>query len=359
MVDVQKLAAELVPSLHREMEAGRIPSAAVALVSDDEVIWTWAGGRANIWTQAPADPRTVYLIGSIFKTMSALALLQLVEEGKCGLDDPINRYLDFEMPVADSNAPVTFRHLLTHTSGIGGDLGSVPVWSASAPLPLAEYVRTALQSSGPPLSRVEYSDAGFALIGYLVERLSGVEFRKYIRERIFEPLEMSTLSFEPTPTVEERLAIPYVVDPVNGHHAPAERVKLAAFPAGVVYGSVIDLANWLIFNLNNGVFKQKRLVSETAIEQMFKCQYDQFRGGIEGLWGNASAGFGLAWWLQERDRESYFAHSGSLPGYTAFMLGNRDRKIGFTILTNGNEAHDHLFRLGDLAIDLMKKYLAD
>jgi CubicO group peptidase (beta-lactamase class C family) len=92
------------------------------------------------------------------------------------------------------------------------------------------------------------------------------------------------------------------------------------------------------------------------MEQMFTRQYDQFKGGIEGIWGNDTAGFGLTWWVQVRDGDRYIAHSGSVPGYTAFLLGNRDRKFGFAILTNGNRAHPHLFKLADRAIDLLKKY---
>jgi CubicO group peptidase (beta-lactamase class C family) len=89
---------------------------------------------------------------------------------------------------------------------------------------------------------------------------------------------------------------------------------------------------------------------------MFTRQYDQFKGPIEELWGNENAGFGLTWWVQVRDGDHYFAHSGSVPGYTAFLLGNRDRKLGFAILTNGNRAHPHLIKLADRAIDLLKKY---
>ena len=82
----------------------------------------------------------------------------------------------------------------------------------------------------------------------------------------------------------------------------------------------------------------------------------ELKGGIEGIWGNETAGFGLTWWSQVRDGDRYFAHSGSLSGYTAFLLGNRDRKLGFAILTNGNRAHPHLFKLADRAMDLMKKH---
>jgi hypothetical protein len=91
---------------------------------------------------------------------------------------------------------------------------------------------------------------------------------------------------------------------------------------------------------------------------MMTRQFDQFKGRIEGIWGDETTGFGLTWWAQERDGERYFAHSGSLSGYTAFLLGNRDRKLGFAILTNGHRAHQHLFKLADRSMELMKKYSA-
>jgi hypothetical protein len=156
--------------------------------------------------------------------------------------------------------------------------------------------------------------------------------------------------------MDERIAVPYVVDKTSGNQKAVPRIRAAVWPAGITYGTVLNQANWLILNLNNGIFKGKRIVSEATMEQMFTRQFDQFKGGIEGIWGNETAGFGLTWWVQVRNGERYFAHSGSLAGYTAYLLGNRDRKLGFAIMTNGNSAHPHLFKLGDKAIDLMEKY---
>jgi hypothetical protein len=167
---------------------------------------------------------------------------------------------------------------------------------------------------------------------------------------------MNSTAFEPTPQMDERMSEPYVVDEKTGSQVPTVRVKASVWPAGIVYGTVYDQSNWLILNLNGGVFKGKRLISENTMEQMFTLQNGKFRGGIDGIWGNETAGFGLTWWTQVRDGDRYFAHSGSLSGYTAFLLGNRDRKLGFAILTNGSRAHPHLFRVADRAMDLMKKY---
>ncbi len=355
-IDVKNLTAELEPEIRRAMVEGNIPSASVALVSGDRVIWTGAFGESNLRTRTPATANTVYLIGSTFKTMSTVALLRLMEEGKFQLDDPVSKYLDFTIQGDDPKNPVTFRHLFTHTSGLTGDFAALPVWSNEAPIKLDEFVRTSLKVHQPPMTKVEYSNAAFTLIGYLVEKLSGVPYRKYVQENIFKPLEMTSTEFDPTPDIDERLSVPYVFDAKAGRQTPSLRIRAAVYPAGIVYGTVPDQSNWLITNLNGGVFKGKRIISQAAMDQMMTRQFDQFKGAIEGIWGNESAGFGLTWWTQVKDGDRYFAHSGSVSGYTAFLLGNRDRKFGFAILTNGNRAHQHLFKLADRSMELLKKY---
>jgi len=356
-VNVDRVVAELEPEIQRMMLAGNIPSCSIALISGDKVIWTNAYGYTNLWARTPAAPNSVYLIGSTFKAMSTIALLQQMEQGKFKLDDPVNNYLtDFKIQGEDPQHPITFRHLLTHTSGLPGDFGAFPVWGDTVPPSLNDYLSKSLKVTRAPLVKVEYSNMAYTLVAYLVQKFSGVPYKQYIQEHIFTPLEMDSTAFEPRPDMEERLSIPYVIDEKTHAQVGAVRVKASVWPAGIVYGTVLNQANWLIANLNGGVFKGKRLISEATMDQMFTRQYDQFKGGIEGIWGNETAGFGLTWWTEVRDGDRYIAHSGSVGGYTAFLLGNRDRKFGFAIMTNGNRAHPHLFKLADKAMDLMKKY---
>lgn len=356
-VNVERVAAELEPEIRRTLVEGKIPSCSIALISGDKVIWTGGYGYSNLWARTPATPSTTYLIGSTFKAMSTVALLQQMEQGKFKLDDKVNDYLtEFKIQKEDPKNPVTFRHLLTHTSGLPGGFGGFSVWGDTVPAPLPEYLSKSLVIEKPTGSVVIYSNPAYTLIGYLVEKFSGVPYKKYIQDNIFTPLEMNNTAFEPTPAMDERMSMPYTVDEKTGSQLPAVRVKASVWPAGIVYGTIYDQSNWMIMNLNNGTFKGKRIISEATIEQMFSRQHDRFKGTIEGIWGNETAGFGLTWWSQVRDGDRYFAHSGSLAGYTAFLLGNRDRKFGFAILTNGNRAHPHLFKLADRAIDLMKKH---
>lgn len=356
-INIDRVVAELEPEIQRTLLAGNIPSATIALVSGNQVIWTGAFGYSNLWARTPATPNTVYLIGSTFKTMSTVALLQQMEQGKFKLDDRVNDYLtDFKIQGEDPQKPVTFRHLLTHTSGLPADFGAFPVWGDTVPPPLEEYLRKSLKVTKPPLTSVTYSNMAYTLIGYLVQKFSGKPYKEYIQENIFKLLEMSSTAFEPRPDMEERLSIPYRFDENTGAQVGAIRTKASVWPAGLVYGTVLNQANWLIVNLNGGKFKDKQIISEPTLELMFTPQYDQFKGRIENIWGNETAGFGLTWWTQLREGDRYFAHSGSVAGYTAFLLGNRDRKLGFAILTNGNRAHPHLFKLADRAIDLLKKH---
>ncbi|MFL6467333.1 MAG: serine hydrolase domain-containing protein [Pyrinomonadaceae bacterium] len=356
-INLERVIPELEPEIHRMLVEGKIPSASIALISGDKIIWTGAYGYSNLWARTPAAPSTTYVIGSTFKAMSTYALLQQMEQGKFKLDDKVNDYLtEFKIQKEDPKNPVTFRHLLTHTSGLPGGFGAYPVWGDTVPEPLEVFLSKALVISKPTGTEVIYSNVAYTLIGYLVQKFSGVPYKKYIQDNIFTPMEMTNTAFEPTPAMDERMSMPYTVDEKTGGQVPAVRVKASVWPAGIVYGTIYDQSNWLITNLNGGVFKGKRIIGEKTLEQMFTRQYDKFKGGIEGIWGNETAGFGLTWWVQERNGDHYFAHSGSLGGYTAFLLGNRDQKLGFAILTNGNRAHPHLFKLADRAMDLLKKY---
>lgn len=354
-VDVERLTSKLEPAIHTMMTDGQVPSATIALVVGDRTVWTNAYGYANLWAETPAASETVYLIGSTFKAMSTMALLRQMEQGDFELDDAVTNYMDdLVIRSEDPGDPVTFRHLLTHTSGLPGAFGPYLVWSDSVPPPIEEYLATDLEVVRPPLREVVYSNLAYTLVAHLLEQFSGEDFKEHIRRQIFEPLEMTSTAFDPTPSMDERLAVPYVVDTTSGKHVPVPRLRAAVWPAGIVYGTVEDQANWLIVNLNGGVFKGTRLISAETLDEMHTRQWDEFAGPMEEIgFGNETTGYGLTWWTTQRNGDRYFAHSGSVPGYTAFLLGNIDRKLGFAILTNGNRAHPHLVRLAKTAIDLL------
>ncbi len=350
------LAEKMSAEVQRAMLAGNIPSATAALVRGEEIVWAEGFGYSNIWAKTPAVPKTVYLIGSTFKAMSMTALLQQMEAGKFKLDDAVNDYLEkFKIQNETDGQPVTFRHMFSHTSGLPVAFGPHPVWGESVPRSLEEYLTADLKVQKPPLQEVVYSNIAYALMAHLLEKFSGEDYKSYIKKRIFEPLEMNDTEFMPRPEMEERLAIPYVIDQTTGKPAATVRLKADVWPAGIVYGTILNQANWLIANLNDGKFKGKNVISKATLNQIMTRQYDQFAGPISAGWLNETTGFGLTWWISERNGDTLFAHSGSVPGYTAFLVGNRQKKHGFAILTNGNRAHKHLFELAVKALDILEE----
>ncbi|HSL72377.1 MAG TPA: serine hydrolase domain-containing protein [Longimicrobiales bacterium] len=352
--DVDAIAAQLRPEVERTMLEGKIPSATIALVSADRVLWSGAFGYSNLYTRSPATPNTVYLIGSTFKAMSTWALLQQMEAGKFKLDDPVNNYLtDFKVRGETAGRPVTFRHLLTHTSGLPVAFGPHLVWGETVPPSLPDYLRDSLKVVGPPLDSVRYSNLAFSLVGYLVERFAGAPYKQQIQEKVWTPLQMTSTAFVPTPEMEERLAIPYVVDVRTGRNVATQRLKANVWPAGIVYGTVLNQANWLIANLNSGQFRGQRVIARETFDEMMRLQYPKLAEASEDF-GGAMTGYGLVWRVTTRHGERLFAHSGSVPGYTALLVGNLDRKIGFAIMTNGNRAHPYLYKLADRALEIMK-----
>ncbi len=358
---VARIAARFEPEIRRAMLEGSIPSITVAITDREGELWSGAYGQSNLWARTPASTNTVYLIGSTFKAQSTVALLQQMEQGKFALDDPVSDYLDdLVIRGEDIERPVTFRHLMTHTSGMPVDFGPHAVWGNTAPLPLGEYLGDSLRVETPPLEGVVYSNMAYSLIGHLVEKFSGVPYRQYIRENVWDPLGMTATVFEPPPGTAERLAVPYVPDPETGRNAPTTRVKANVWPAGIVYGTVHDQAAWVRFNLGDGSWGDGRLLEAATLDEMHTLQYEQFAGEpMGGGWGYEEPGYGLTWWVSARDGERFFAHSGSVSGYTAFASGNRTRGFGVAFLTNGNRAHPHLVRLTRLALDLMAGELGE
>lgn len=357
-IDIKELASKLDPEIQKMMKDGKVPSATLALVCGKDVIWTGAYGYSNLWAKTKAVPNTVYLIGSTFKTMSTYALLQLMEKGAFNLDDSVNDFLDkFQIKGENPDQPVTFRHLLTHTSGLPAAFGSHPVWGHTVPLPLKDYLETSLKISNLPMTNLVYSNLAYTLVAYLVEKLSGIPFKEYMQKNIFDPVGLIDTDFEPRPDMEERLAIPYRFSEKIESQTPVIRQKADVWPAGIVYGTILDQAKWLIVNLNAGTLNGHDLLSEETYKEMMTRQYDKFTGPMSAGWLNETTGLGLTWWMTQRNNDTLFAHSGSVTGYTAFLVGNLDKNIGFAVLTNGTRAHSFLFKLAVKALDILESLL--
>ena len=191
--------------IEAERRAQRIPGLAACIVKSGRVVWSKGYGWANIKKRVPMDPDvTVQNIGSISKTVVATAVMQLWEKGKFQLDDDVNERLPFAVrSPSHPDTPITYRLLLTHRSGIADSLAYRSSYACGDPsLPLEAWLKAYFTPGGryyekganfhpwKPGEKHDYSNVGFGLLGYLVERVSGESFPHYTRKNIFEPLGM-------------------------------------------------------------------------------------------------------------------------------------------------------------------------
>jgi CubicO group peptidase (beta-lactamase class C family) len=197
-IDEADLTVKVAEVLDRWPSAGL----AVGVVRDGSLAWFLGHGVADVESKAPVTQDTVFRIGSITKTFTAIAVMQLWEQGLVDLDAPANYYLrSFRLiPAKASFRPATVRHLLTHTAGIGyfrrlpdllrPGIGSGDRAGRSGVPPLAEYYRKGLPVEVEPGTKWVYSNHGFAVLGQIVEDVTGQPLDHYLREHILEPLGM-------------------------------------------------------------------------------------------------------------------------------------------------------------------------
>lgn len=196
-----------------EMEELHIPGAAIAIVKDGSILLTKGYGYADLDNQTPVTPdTTLFRVGSVSKTLTGTAAMQLVDRGLLQLDEDINQYLqDFQIP-ATYEQPITLQHLLTHTSGFTQQYIGIAGRTAEDKLSLAEYVKTAMPPRvRPPGQHYSYSTYDSDLVGYLIEELTGIPLEEYMAQNLLQPLQMQQSSFlQPLPpALDSNLAVGY------------------------------------------------------------------------------------------------------------------------------------------------------
>ena len=321
----ETLAAELERRVRREQRDQRLPSITAAVVRDGELVWQSAVGSADVTTTREATPDTQYRLGSITKTFTAAAIMQLRDAGKLDLEDPLDKHVD-----AAAHAP-TLRRLLSHTSGLQRETHD-DAWLKARFADVPELLETldAAEQVLPPGARFHYSNLAFALLGVVVERVSGVPYAQYVQERLLTPLGLTRTTFEP----DEPAAVGYLVQPyVEGVWDEAPVSTGAWIAAGQLWGTVRDLCTWASFLANPDAW----VLARTSVEEMRTVQTidDHVR------W---TGGYGLGLMLQRDGDRILAGHGGSMPGFIAAVYISPVDKIGVGVLTNSSGA-----MLGELA----------
>ena len=310
---------------------------AVGVVSDGSLTSFSATGVADIAERTPITADTVFRIASITKTVTAVAVLQLWEQGLVDLDAPANEYLrSYRLVPADPGwRPATLRHLLTHTAGIPEvvpargaflpDLGeSVKV---GTPLPsLAEHYRGRLRLVAEPGTRFRYGNHGFATLGQIVEDVSGEPLDRYVRRHVFDPLGMDHTDLVRSERVTPWLATGYEMGR-TGPKAVAPRDAVTAGAASV-YSTPSDMARYLAALLGGGTNDHGTMLERATVAMMFEPQYRP---------DPRLPGIGLAFWRAHvGDGHWAVEHQGTLPGFHSQVFLAPDDGVAAMAFTNGS-----------------------
>ena len=338
--DLEKTKTTLTGIINRVIQERGVPSVSIALVRGDSIVWKAAFGYANVRTRTAATPETYYSTGSTFKAATATAILQLVDQGKIGLDQPVNRYLGDDVRIQDRlqvDKPVTFRHILSHWSGLTAGANTKPIWGRELPKSLDRMVGT-LYSVRAPETKWEYNNYAYGMAGLLIEKISGVEYEKYVVENILKPLGVTTARpVYPSAEMIELMALPYMPGGTNGKPRPVDQVHFDVYPAGDLWLTAEEMARFLGAHLNGGVWQGKRILSEASVKLAHEPQF----GGT----------YALGWSVKKDEKgHTIVSHTGGIPGMSSYMLGDVDAKVGVYFMSNSGAPT----AIGDAALALLR-----
>jgi CubicO group peptidase (beta-lactamase class C family)/uncharacterized membrane protein YuzA (DUF378 family) len=327
LTSVQELQAFSDQFFNSEMPKSHIPGAVVSIVKDGKLFFAKGYGYADVEKKIPVDAdRTLFRVASLSKLFTATAAMQLYERGLLDLNADVNQYLTtfkLENPFSE---PARVAQLMTHTDGTTQRLIGIAAPTAAKMRPLGEY----LADQMPPIvwqpgKLYSYSNHSIALLGYLVERLSGLPFTDYVDKNILQPLKMrrSTFLQPPPPTLAQDLAVGYQYRSSQLNPVPFLYLNIA--PAAALSATATDMAHFMIAHLLKGRYETSRILQEDTARLMHQQHFTQ-HPKLPGT------GYGFRERLENNLR--MIEHLGSLRGYSSLLTLIPDRNVGVFIATN-------------------------
>jgi CubicO group peptidase (beta-lactamase class C family) len=340
------------------MQTHHIPGMAACILKDSQLVWVGTYGYASLEENIEVADSTVFMIGSISKTIVAAAAMQLWENGLLDLDANINDYLPFDVinPYYSGSA-ITTRMLLAHMSSLARNdqvWFDLVNWGADSPILLGDFLEDYLVPGGqyynpsnyliyPPGHYLQYCNYAFGLIGYMIEVITEMPFEQYCQDSIFIPLGMDETSWFLPALNENNIAIPY--DWTGYNHIPYAHYGTPIYPCGQLRTSLIHLADFLMSFMFYGEIHGSRILDSTTVELMKTIQYPGVSSG--------SAEVGIAWIKYEyNDSTTLWGHDGVMWGYQSAMYFDPDRNTAVIVLIN-------LFEIGDPGFGYLLQTLLD
>ena len=342
--EVRQELEELIPKLMRKND---VVGLSVALIDDQEIVWAEGFGYADEAAEAPATEETVYRVASISKLFTSTAVMQLAEAGLIDIDQPfVNCVPDFSIKTRFADAdPITPRNLLTHHSGLFSYLQNGE-WTRD-PETLAEETARLREEYTvyPPNFIYNYSNVGMALLGRMIEVVSGTDFAAHMAENILGPMAMNHSSFTLSDEIRPLLS--------KGYSGGEEREQFPYrdLPAGGLYSNVLDLSRFLQMVFADGRSGGNRIASPETLETMLSPQNEDVALDLGRT-------VGLGWALPTirgvaPETVSIAGHSGGSPLFSSQLLCIPESKIGVVVLINSSEGGNMTKEVAARALKLM------
>jgi CubicO group peptidase (beta-lactamase class C family) len=323
-------------AIEQHVESSFSPSGIVAVARYGTVL------RSQAWGDDDYDVRTPFRVASCTKSFTALALLILRREGRLGLDDAVVDHLPELKVEAPADWPqLRIRHLLSMSSGLATDNPWGDRQESRSRAELGDWLRSGLRLIFPPGSSSEYSNLGYAFLGEVITRLSGQEYREFVRERIIDPLGLHDTRFAAGEL--DRVAPGYHREPglpgQPGGWTPQEPSEPGVFsPIGGLYSSVQDLASWAGLYLTRDVPAGVSFTAADLLEAQQPLSHLSAGQAEPPLRGHVARGYGYGLVIETfTDHGTVVSHSGGYPGFTTYMCWHKES--GYTVISSCNGTH--------------------
>ena len=327
----QELSAKVDDYINGLVKANQF-NGSILVARDGHVLVSKGYGMANLEYETPNTPQTRFRLGSITKQFTAVAILMLEERGKLNVQDSICKYMT-DCPQAWQ--PVTIRHLLSHTSGIPNftsfhDYQKTMALRATMDELIARFKDKPLDFQ--PGEKWSYSNSGYILLGYLIEKLSGKSYEAFLQENIFDPLKMTGTGYDSPARIIKHRAAGYQPRGNVMINAPYLDMTIP-HAAGALYSTVEDLYLW-----DQALYTEK-LISKKSFDAMFTPVKNDY---------------GYGWGINKQNGLTRIAHGGGINGFVTFIARYPEAKAVVIVLSNFANANPQ-----NIATELAKMALAD
>jgi len=319
--DVEKFVKKI-------MSTYEVPGIAIGVVKDGEIYYTKGFGVQNAETKVPVSESTIFHMASVSKPFVATAIMQLVEDGKVNLDDPVVTYLPYFKVDSDIYREITVKQMLTHTSGMP-DVMDYEWGKDEKPEGALTRYTVSLKKEKlifAPGENWAYSNMAFEVLGNLIEKVSGMSFESYITQNILQPLKMNHSNF----LFDQKYKLLYT----DGHIrqlkievSPTYPYNPKHAPSSTLHSNAVDMCHWALANLNRGEYQNTRILKASSYNHLWKPYRDAYD----------ERKIGLSWFISGQNGEMKVQHGGGDLGFSTYFSMKPRKLSAVVVLTN----HDY------------------